>query len=161
MTRPSIGDPRFFARSGPHPLRRVAEAAAGAAPPDADLLLAGVAPLHAAGPQEVGFLDNRRYASALEATSAGAVIVHPDMRVRVPEGTVPIVTTERYVGPPGPPMPRIRGRPRWVVGSAPPRPPTALCGPRRRERVNGRAAAPFSVTTAALVVPRCFWCSPS
>ena len=46
----TIGDPRFFARSGPHPLRGVAEAANGAAPPKADLLLAGVAPLHAAGP---------------------------------------------------------------------------------------------------------------
>ena len=98
MTRPSIGDPRFFARNGPHPLRRVAEAVGGTAPPDADLLLAGVAPLHAAGPLEVSFLDNRRYAAALEATSAGAVIVHPDMRARVPEGTVPIVTAEPYAG---------------------------------------------------------------
>ena len=98
MTRPSIGDPRFFARNGPHPLRRVAEAANGAAPPEADLLLAGVAPLHAAGPHEVSFLDNRRYAAALEATSAGAVVVHPGMLARVPPGTVPIVTTEPYAG---------------------------------------------------------------
>jgi len=94
----TIGDPRFFARSGPHPLRRVAEAANGAAPPEADLLLAGVAPLHAAGPREVGFLDNRRYAAALEATAAGAVIVHPDMLARVPPGTVPVVTEQPYVG---------------------------------------------------------------
>ncbi len=94
----TIGDPRFFARSGPHPLRRVAEAAAGAAPPGADLLLAGVAPLHAAGPREVSFLDNRRYAAALEATAAGAVVVHPDMLARVPEATVPIVTDQPYAG---------------------------------------------------------------
>jgi UDP-3-O-[3-hydroxymyristoyl] glucosamine N-acyltransferase len=46
----------------------------------------------------VGFLDNRRYAPALEKTSAGAVIVHPDMLARVPEGTVPIVTEEPYAG---------------------------------------------------------------
>ena len=32
------------------------------------------------------------------APSAGAVIVHPDMLPRVPEGTVPIVTTEPYAG---------------------------------------------------------------
>ena len=95
----TIGDPRFFARSGPHPLGRVAEAAAGAAPPEADdLLLAGVAPLHAAGPNEVSFLDNRRYAAALEGTAAGAVVVHPDMLARVPPGTRPIVTTEPYAG---------------------------------------------------------------
>jgi hypothetical protein len=47
-------------------------------------------------------------------------------------------------------MPRIRGRPRWVVDNARPRPPTALCGPRRRQRANGRGADPFSFATAAL-----------
>jgi UDP-3-O-[3-hydroxymyristoyl] glucosamine N-acyltransferase len=57
-----------------------------------------VAPLQSAGPAEVSFLDNRRYASALEQTSAGAVIVHPDMQARVPEATVPIVTDEPYAG---------------------------------------------------------------
>ncbi|WP_043344820.1 UDP-3-O-(3-hydroxymyristoyl)glucosamine N-acyltransferase [Belnapia moabensis] len=93
----AIGDPRFFARSGPHPLATVAEAACGTAP-GTGLLLTGVAPLQAAGPNEVSFLDNRRYASALEATSAGAVIVHPNMLERVPAGVVPIVTTEPYAG---------------------------------------------------------------
>ncbi|WP_043363687.1 UDP-3-O-(3-hydroxymyristoyl)glucosamine N-acyltransferase [Belnapia sp. F-4-1] len=93
----TIGDARFFARSGPYPLARVAEAAEGTAPA-LNLLLTGVAPLHMAGPSEVSFLDNRRYASALEGTMAGAVIVHPDMLARVPAGTVPIVTTEPYAG---------------------------------------------------------------
>ena len=97
MTRTPIGDPRFFARSGPHALATVAETAPGAAP-TVGLHLVGVAPLQTAGPDEVSFLDNRRYASALEATSAGAVIVHPDMLARVPRGTVPIVTTEPYAG---------------------------------------------------------------
>lgn len=93
----SIGDARFFARSGPHVLASVAEAAGGTAT-EGDLLLTGVAPLQSAGPTEVSFLDNRRYASALEATSAGAVIVHPDMLARVPQGTVPIVTESPYEG---------------------------------------------------------------
>jgi UDP-3-O-[3-hydroxymyristoyl] glucosamine N-acyltransferase len=44
----------------------------------------------------VSFLDNRRYASALEQTSAGAVIVHPDMVARVPSSTVAIRTIEPY-----------------------------------------------------------------
>src|SRR3712207_368624 len=95
MPQTSIGDPRFFAQSGPRSLATVAETALGAAPA-VDLLLAGVAPLQTAGPDEVSFLDNRRYAPALEKTSAGAVIVHPDMLARVPAGTVPIVTTEPY-----------------------------------------------------------------
>ena len=97
MSGPSIGDPRFFARSGPHPLAVVAEAARGTTI-NADLLLTGVAPLQTARPGEVSFLDNRRYASALEETAAGAVIVHPDMLARVPVGTVPIITTEPYAG---------------------------------------------------------------
>jgi UDP-3-O-[3-hydroxymyristoyl] glucosamine N-acyltransferase len=97
MIQNSLGDPRFFARSGPHFLATVAETAKAEAP-RTDLLLSGCAPLQAAGPDKVSFLDNRRYAPALEKTLAGAVIVHPDMRSRVPGGTVPIVTTEPYAG---------------------------------------------------------------
>jgi len=55
-------------------------------------------PLQTAGPNEVSFLDNRRYASALKRTLAGAVIVHPDMQAWVPAATVPILTTEPHVG---------------------------------------------------------------
>ena len=55
-----------------------------------------MAPLQTAGPNEVSFLDNPRYASALDQTLAGAVIVHPDMAARVPSGTVAIPTTEPY-----------------------------------------------------------------
>ena len=93
----SIGDPRFFARSGPHPLAAVAEIAGGTAP-EIDLLLTGIAPLQTAGPNEVSFLDNRRYAAMLETTSAGAVILHPDMIARVPPRVVPIVTPNPYEG---------------------------------------------------------------
>jgi len=93
----SIGDARFFTRSGPHSIATVAEAAGGTIP-ETDLLLTGVAPLQAAGPDEVSFLDNRRYAAALEKTSAGSVIIHPEMLARVPAGVVPIITTEPYAG---------------------------------------------------------------
>jgi UDP-3-O-[3-hydroxymyristoyl] glucosamine N-acyltransferase len=93
----AAGDPRFFARTGPHPLASVA-AAAGAEAPAAEKLLYGVAPLQAAGPDEVTFLDNRRYADALAATRAGAAIVHPDMAARVPPGTLALRTREPYVG---------------------------------------------------------------
>ena len=88
---------RFFARSGPHPLATVARTASGAAP-EVDLLLVGVAPLKTADRNEVSFLDNRRYAEALEKTSAGAVMVTADMLARVPAGTVPIVTKAPYAG---------------------------------------------------------------
>jgi UDP-3-O-[3-hydroxymyristoyl] glucosamine N-acyltransferase len=95
MIEATLGDPRFFRRSGPHPLSAVASAARGAAD-EVDLLLEGVAPLQTARPNEVSFLDNRRYASALDQTLAGAVIVHPDMAARVPSTAVTIVTSEPY-----------------------------------------------------------------
>jgi UDP-3-O-[3-hydroxymyristoyl] glucosamine N-acyltransferase len=97
MVRASTGEGRFFARTGPHHLAAVAKAAKGIAP-ELDLLLVGVAPLQTAGPNEVSFLDNKRYGSALAKTLAGAVIVHPEMAERVPAATVPIVTTEPYQG---------------------------------------------------------------
>lgn len=93
----SIENTGFFTRSGPHPLAAVARAAGGTAP-EAPLLLTGVAPLQTAGPDEVSFLDNRRYAAALAETAAGAVILHPDMVSRVPPGVVAIVTPEPYAG---------------------------------------------------------------
>ena len=91
------GDARFFARTGPHGLDVVARAAGGEAP-ERVLLLTGVAPLQAAGPGELSFLDNRRYLPALKATQAGAVIVHPDMAASVPEGCAAIVTKTPYLG---------------------------------------------------------------
>jgi UDP-3-O-[3-hydroxymyristoyl] glucosamine N-acyltransferase len=90
-----VGDPRFFQRAGPFTLAAVADAAEAEALPHR-LMLAGVAPLQTAGPDEVSFLDNRKYVAALDATRAGAVIVHPDMASRVPEGGVAIVTPEPY-----------------------------------------------------------------
>ena len=100
----AAADPRFFHRTGPHPFAAVAAAARTAAVTTADgdgvvqgPLIHGVAPLQTAGPDEVSFLDNRQYAPLLDATRAGAVIVHPAMAGRVPSGTVPIVTDEPYL----------------------------------------------------------------
>ena len=79
-------------------------------------MLYGVAPLQTAGPAEISFLDNRQYAPLLDATQAGAVIVHPAMAARVPAGCTPIVTPEPYLAwarvaamfhPPSPPTPGI------------------------------------------------------
>ncbi len=94
--QPITGDPRFFRRTGPHSLAAVADAAGASAPPRR-LMLTGVAPLQTAGPDEVSFLDNRKYANALDATRAGAVIVHPDLASRVPEAAAAIITEQPYV----------------------------------------------------------------
>jgi UDP-3-O-[3-hydroxymyristoyl] glucosamine N-acyltransferase len=97
MLEAAIGNPRFFSRSGPHSLIVVAKAAGGIAR-GRPLILKGVAPLQTAGPNDVSFLDNRHYASALDKTSAGAVIVHPDLESRVPKKAVAILTIEPYAG---------------------------------------------------------------
>ncbi len=108
MTRPvQPGDPRFFARSGPHSLAAVVAAAGGDAAVNeagadeagggGDLLLHGIAPLQAATPDTVSFLDNRRYLDALKATQAGAVLIHPNLAVHVPAGTRAILTTQPYL----------------------------------------------------------------
>lgn len=92
-----MGDARFFARSSPHALAAIAATAHGIAP-SVERTFSGVAPLQSAGPDQVSFLDNRRYAAALEHTTAGAVIVHPDMLQRVPTATIAIVTKAAYEG---------------------------------------------------------------
>jgi len=83
----SLGIATFFRRSDHTRLRFVASTARGVAD-ELELLLEGVAPLQTANPNEVSFLDNRRYASALDQISPGAVIVNPDMAARVLAGTV-------------------------------------------------------------------------
>jgi len=93
----AIGNPRFFARTGPHSLAAVVRAAGGAAP-ERDLRIDGLASLQTAGPNEVSFLDSRRFASLLKETKAGAVIVHPDMQEWVPDATVAILTADPAAG---------------------------------------------------------------
>jgi UDP-3-O-[3-hydroxymyristoyl] glucosamine N-acyltransferase len=75
----SMGDAPFLARTGPDALADIANAAVGTAPA-IERMFVDVAPLQSAGPDEVSFLDDRRYAAALEQTMAGAVIEHPQMQ---------------------------------------------------------------------------------
>jgi len=137
------GDPRFFARTGPHPLATVAEVAGGriATQPGREAagetkLLLGVAPLQTAGPEQVSFLDNRRYAAMLATTCAGAVIVHPDLAPRLRPDSLGIITPEPYAGwarvaalfYPEPP-PRPGAHPSAVIDPAAAIDPSAEIGP--------------------------------
>ena len=96
------GDARFFARTGPHSLAAIAAllgadvAVGGLA--DGGRRFSGVAPLQNAGPEDVSFLDNKRYAPLLAETKAGAVILHPDFAGKVPVGCAALATPEPYVG---------------------------------------------------------------
>jgi UDP-3-O-[3-hydroxymyristoyl] glucosamine N-acyltransferase len=90
------GNSRFFARTGPHRLADVAKVA-GADLVVGDMLIHGVAPLQMAGPSDVSFLDNRRYAELLATTRAGAVIVHPELAAHVPPTSIAVPTSTPYV----------------------------------------------------------------
>lgn len=95
-----MADPRFFTRAGPFPLAELARIAgaelAGEADPAA--VVTDVAPLDAAGPEHLSFLDNRRYVEAFAASRAGACLVHPDLAARAPRGMALLVTRKPYKG---------------------------------------------------------------
>jgi UDP-3-O-[3-hydroxymyristoyl] glucosamine N-acyltransferase len=93
------GDPRFFPAAGPFPLARLAEAAgASLGGGEPDRLIAGIAPLPAAGPDQIAFLDNRRYLPELARARAGACILHPDHAGQAPAGMALLLTDRPYLG---------------------------------------------------------------
>ncbi|MGE4482167.1 UDP-3-O-(3-hydroxymyristoyl)glucosamine N-acyltransferase [Acidocella sp.] len=91
------GDGRFFHRTGPHSIAALA-ALLGTEARQPERMISGIAPLQSAGPEDVSFLDNRRYAGLLAQTKAGAVILHPDFLDKVPPGCVALAVSEPYVG---------------------------------------------------------------
>ncbi|GIX11684.1 UDP-3-O-(3-hydroxymyristoyl)glucosamine N-acyltransferase [Elioraea sp.] len=93
------GDPRFFPGAGPFPLARLAEAAQARLGEGADPArpIAGIAPLQAAGPDRIAFLDNRRYLPALRRSRAGACILAPALAAEAPPGTALLLTERPYL----------------------------------------------------------------
>jgi UDP-3-O-[3-hydroxymyristoyl] glucosamine N-acyltransferase len=91
-------DPRFFGQAMPWALGELARAVGAELGPGADpaRVVRGTAPLDAAGPDDLTFLDNRRYRPQLPATRAGAVIVGPRDAPAVPDGTVALITPHPY-----------------------------------------------------------------
>jgi UDP-3-O-[3-hydroxymyristoyl] glucosamine N-acyltransferase len=93
------GDPRFFKRAGPFSLDVVAAAIGAPAPAAAgDRLFRGIAPLQSAGPDEISFLDNRKYLGLLAETRAGAVILLPDLADRLPSTSIALPVAQPYLG---------------------------------------------------------------
>lgn len=93
-----MADPRFFERAGPFTLTDLA-ALSGATLIDeaaGGRLMADVAPLETAGPDDVTFLDNRKYLSAFEQSRAGAAFVAKDLAGRAPAGMAVLVSAQPY-----------------------------------------------------------------
>ncbi len=90
----------FFDRAGPFSLAELAktigaELAEGA---DGAKVMRDVKPLSDAGPDDISFLDNRKYLTQLASTKAGACLVVPAFASRVPPGTAGLVTKVPYRG---------------------------------------------------------------
>lgn len=93
-----MADPRFFAVAGPLSLARLAEVSGAGLEAGADPAVEffDVAPLDRAGPRDVSFLDNRKYADAFSTSQAGACVVSPDLVERAPAGMALLVSRDPY-----------------------------------------------------------------
>jgi UDP-3-O-[3-hydroxymyristoyl] glucosamine N-acyltransferase len=91
-------DSGFFTAAGPFTLRRLAEISEARMAPggDPERVLRDVAPLDAAGPEDVSFLDNRRYVPAFAATRAGACVVQEEMAPKAPAGVALLLAEDPY-----------------------------------------------------------------
>ncbi|GBQ29973.1 UDP-3-O-(3-hydroxymyristoyl)glucosamine N-acyltransferase [Gluconacetobacter azotocaptans] len=135
------GDRRFFERNGPFPIQVLAECAgarieAGGADGGDAAPYVGIAPLQSAGPREVSFLDNRRYAPLLEQTKAGVVILSSAFVDKLPKGTIGLVSQTPYlawarVASLFHPLPAVEPgiHPTAVIGAGTVIDPTAQIGP--------------------------------
>ncbi len=95
-----MADPRFFNVADPITLGRLAEIAGAslAEGADPDRTIVDVAPLETAAPDQISFLENKKYLSALAETRAGACLVHPAFVERVPQATVALACDAPYRG---------------------------------------------------------------
>lgn len=98
------GDKRFFRKNGPFTLAQIYEAMGDAAadtPPlaedQASRLFEGVAPLHTAGPDDISFLDNRRYLPLLAGSRAGAVVMGPGFADQCPPQILALLSGAPYL----------------------------------------------------------------
>ena len=95
-----MADPRFFTVAGPFTAAEIARrtgAELGGAG-DGERQLRDVAALDAAGPEELSFLDNRKYLPAFRQTRAGAAFVRPALAGEAPRGMTLLLTEQPYHG---------------------------------------------------------------
>lgn len=113
-----MADPRFFRTAGPFTAAEIARrtgATLGGAG-EGERVLRDVAPLDAAGPDHLTFLDNRKYLAAFRQTRAGAVFARAAVAAEAPKGVTLLVMEDPYRGyalaaqafyPEAPPSPGI------------------------------------------------------
>lgn len=78
-------------------LAELAEAVGGELRGPGERVVRGVAPLESAGPEELSFVANPRYLPYLQGTQAGAVLVPPSLRDRVPAPVAAVVVKDPHL----------------------------------------------------------------
>ena len=93
-----MADSRFFRNAGPFSIGEIAEISGIVLGDQTDpqRVVEDVAALDVAGPQDLSFLDNPRYAGVFAQSSAGVCIVKPKYVDQAPEGTALLVCDEPY-----------------------------------------------------------------
>lgn len=93
-----MADPHFFDRAGPYSLGALAGLSGATLrdPRDGRRLFGDVAPLETAGPNDLTFLDNRKYLDAFVRSRAGAAFVDERAIGKAPAGMALLITREPY-----------------------------------------------------------------
>lgn len=94
-----MADPRFFTVTGPFKLADLASQAGASLAQTADgsRVIKDVAPLDQAGPDDITFLDNRRYLDAFAASRAGACVLLAEHAPRAPAGMALVLSETPYM----------------------------------------------------------------
>jgi UDP-3-O-[3-hydroxymyristoyl] glucosamine N-acyltransferase len=93
-----MADPRFFTRAGPYTLAELAVLTGARLYDEADAgrQVSDVAPLEAAGADDLTFLDNRKYLDAFARSHAGAAIIDERAIARAPAGMALLIAAQPY-----------------------------------------------------------------
>ncbi len=93
-----MADPRFFNNHGPIKLGELARISGAELGPNCDpeQPIDDVAPLDTAGPGELSFLDNPKYADAFRSSNAGACVVAAKLAGDAPSGMAVLLSDRPY-----------------------------------------------------------------
>ena len=91
-----MADPRFYRSAGPFTLSALAKIAGADLVGDGVRQIVDVAPLSAAGPENISFLDNPAYTDAFVSSRAGACILGSNLKAKAPEGMALLVAHDAY-----------------------------------------------------------------
>lgn len=93
-------DPRFFVNKGPYKLEQIIDRTGASlnklASSDSDMLLRGVCPMEAAGPGDITFLTNNKYAKLLSLSKASACFMAAENIHLLPDHMYGLISTNPY-----------------------------------------------------------------